>query len=108
MKKTIHQIRQQSLQVREMATWLSVAVVFSMVAVFWFMDFKNDSYAILNPDKVQEDTAVAENDGEKKASPFAAILTALGDFKNGVGNIFDSNTTEEEGLRDPITLPLSK
>ena len=108
MKKTIHQIRQQPFQTRETIMWVSVALVFSAFSFFWVMNFQGDTFALLNPGEVTEkDTAVAEGE-RKKASPFAAILTTLVDLKEGIQNFGGSDLNEEEELRSPNTLPLTK
>lgn len=106
MKKTVQKIRQQPLKVREAIMWFSVITVFSFIGTLWFVDFQRDSYALLNPDKVQQqDTAVAKEDS--RPSPFAAIFTAIGDFKEDITGIFNSDVQNEE-LRNPNSLPLSE
>jgi hypothetical protein len=112
MKKTIKKIREQPLHVRETIMWVSSISVFFVIGVIWVSDFQGDMYALLNQDEIEEirDTAVAEND--KEASPFAALLTTVGDIRSGItdfmGRITDREKEEEVSDKEIITLPLSE
>ncbi len=112
MRKTIKKVREQPLHVRETIMWISAISVFLVIGIIWFNDFQGDMYALLNQDEIEgtQDTAVAENNEE--ASPFAALLTTVGDIRSGITGFMERITDreqEEETIdKEIITLPISE
>jgi hypothetical protein len=109
MKKTVQKIRQQPFHIRETVVLVSAFVVFALVGIIWFTDFQADTYALLNPQEVQEgeDTAVA---ADERTSPFASLLSSIGDLKAQISD-FISQTKEdieEQRERTPQNLPISE
>ncbi len=108
MKKIIHKVKQQPIHVRETIVWVSAVIVFLFVGIIWFVDFQEDTYALLNPKEVQEqDTVVAENE---KTSPFSALLSSMGDLKAQISDFFSKikdKESETQKERTPQSLPLS-
>ena len=106
MKRTIHKVRQQPYHVREVIVLVSAVVVFIIIGIVWFMDFQEDTYALLNPQEAgKQDTAVAEKD-----SPFANLLSAFGDLKANISEFFTTVKDKGEMQREriPQNLPLSE
>lgn len=109
MRKTIEKIKQQPIHIRETVVWVSAISVFSLVALVWFADFQSDSYALLNPNEVQQDdTVIVENDSEA-ASPLAALITSLSNLKSGISGLLNGDNIEQDkDDRGTHILPLSK
>ncbi len=108
MKRVIHKIKQQPIHIRETIVWTSAVIVFLFVGTIWFVDFQEDTYALLNPREVQEqDTVVAENDDP---SPFSALLSSVGGLKDQISDFFSKikdQEVETQEERAPQSLPLS-
>jgi len=110
MKKTIHKIRQQPYHIREMVVWGVSLVVFIAIGIIWLTDFQDYSYALLNPQEVEEqDTTVVE---EEKSSPLANLLSPITDLKANIsefiGTVRDKTEEFKERERTPQNLPLSE
>jgi hypothetical protein len=110
MKKTIHKIKQQPFHIREIVVWVSSLTIFAIIGIFWFTDFQDHTYALLNPQEVEnQDTAVAEKD---ETSPFASLLSSFGGLKANISEFISDlkkDTNEDiERERIPQNLPLSE
>jgi len=108
MKRIIHKIKQQPIHIRETVVWVSAVTVLLFVGIIWFVDFQEDTYAILNPNEVQEqNTVIVEND---ESSPFSALLSSVGDIKAQISDFFSGirdKESEPQEERIPQSLPLS-
>jgi len=110
MKKTIHKVRQQPYHIREMVVWGISLVVFVAIGIIWFVNFQDYTYALLNPQEVEEqNTAVAE---EEESSPLADLLSPVTDLKASifefVNTVRDKTEEFKERERIPQNLPLSE
>ena len=111
--KILKNIHEQPQHVREIMFGLCVITTVSLVGAVWFKDFQNDMYVLLNPEEVQQERFLAQENSE---SLFGVLGQTLGDMSSVFTNFWDSgdaNKKTETGVEiRPVDkvylLPLSE
>lgn len=109
----LEKIHDQPQHVREIMFGLSVVITVSLVGAIWFKDFKNDMYALLNPEEVQKEQFLAQTN-QNTESLFGALGKTLGDMSSAISDLWGSPAkTEATGVENkPLDkvylLPLSE
>lgn len=106
-------IQEQPQHIREIMFGLCVVITVSLVGAVWFKDFQKDMYVLLNPEEVQEERFLAQENSE---SLFGALGQTLGDMSSiftdlwGSGSSGDEATIEVENKTSDrvYLLPLSE
>jgi hypothetical protein len=119
MRKIIEEIRAQPEYIRHIFMWTCVIIVFSVVGFAWFKNTEKKFIALLNPNEVQQEKALAEKSKSQPPSPFATIFSAWDNLRANILELilgskqleFNENNyrggLEEEQL-PPQKLPLSE
>ena len=105
------EIRNQPEYIREIFMWVSVVIVSSLVLFGWLKSTQNKIYALINPDAVAQERALAEANKANQPSLFANITGSLGGIKNSLNEFFggekfnsaSDNQPEVEANKLPVT-----
>jgi len=106
-------IQEQPQHIREIMFGLCVVTTVSLVGAVWFKDFQNDMYALLNPEEVQQERFLAQENSE---SLFGVLGKTFGDMSSVFTGFWGSpgsgdgvKTEVEEKTSDRVyLLPLSE
>jgi hypothetical protein len=113
----LDEIKQQPEHIRKTFMWVLVVITFSVVGFVWFRSTEKKFVALLNPEQVQEERALAEKNKAQTPSPFATIFSSWNDLKANISELFlgrqagfdvnNSKTGPTEEPLPPQKLPLS-
>lgn len=106
-------IRKQPQHIREIMFGLCVVTTVSLVGMVWFNSFQKDMYALLNPEEVQQEKFLAQ---ENQRSLFGNLSKTFGDIGAIVSGFWGSGGSDnraKEGVEKTETdkiylLPLSE
>lgn len=80
-------IQEQPQHIREIMFGLCVVTSVSLVGAVWFNDFQNDMYALLNPEEIQQEKFLAQENSE---SLFGVLGKTFGDMSSVFSGFWDS------------------
>ena len=106
-------IRKQPQHIREIMFGLCVTTTVSLVGMVWFNSFQKDMYALLNPEEVQQEKFLAQ---ENQKSLFGNLNKTLGDIKSTMTGFWGADGSgskagggvEKKGINKVYLLPLSE
>ena len=106
-------IQEQPQHIREIMFGLCVVTTVSLVGAVWFRDFQNDMYALLNPEDVQQERFLAQENSESLFSVLGKTFGDLSSVLTGFWGSSDSNNKPEGGVENKTInkvylLPLSE
>jgi hypothetical protein len=118
MRGILYEIKQQPEHIRKTFMWVLVVITFSVVGFVWFRNTEKRFVALLNPERAQEERALAEKTKTNTPSPFATIFNAWNDLRANISelilgrqsefNVNNSGTGPKEEPLPPQKLPLSE
>ena len=113
----LDEIKEQPEHIRHVFMWVLVVITFSVVGFAWFRNTEKRFIALLNPEQVQEERALAEKNKTNVPLPFATIFNAWDDLKANISELILGRQSEfsvdnggngpKEELLSPQKLPLS-
>lgn len=89
----LEKIHSQPQHVREIMFGLSVIITVALVGALWFRDFRSDIYALMNPEEVQQERFLAQEEGD---SLFGVLGKTLGDMSSALNTFWGSDNTDTE------------
>ena len=97
-------IHEQPQHVREIMFGLCVITTVSLVGAVWFKDLQNDMYALLNPEEVQQERFLAQ---ENSDSLFGVLGKTFGDISS-IWTGFWGSDVSIEGMKTEVDPALLK
>ncbi len=117
MSGILHEIKQQPEHIRKAFMWVLVVITFSIVGFVWFRNTEKRFVALLNPERAQEERALAEKTKAQTILPFATIFNAWSNLRANISELILGKQSEfsvdngKIGTREeplpPQKLPLS-
>lgn len=94
IKELIKEIRQQPEHIRSLFMWSFVVIVSSVIGFVWFRNTQREFVALLNPERAQENRALASNNDQNNTpSPFASIGSVFGGFMANISELVNIKKT---------------